>query len=82
MRDPTVLEVDVFHQPNHAHRNYDPEARSREGSLLSYALGMVVAGGLVLGVYLLLRALLSIRERLGPRSLGADRQPDATSGQR
>ena len=45
-------------QPNHSHRKHDPSSRSREGSLASYVVGALVAGALVLGVYLLLRSLL------------------------
>ena len=42
-------------QPNHSHRKHDPAARSREGSLTSYVVGALVAGAVLLGVYLLLR---------------------------
>ena len=45
-------------QPNHAHRKHDPSARSRDGSLIAYTAGALVAGAVLFGVYLLLRAYL------------------------
>lgn len=50
--------VKVLGQPNHAHRKHDPAARSREGSLISYVVGALVAGAVLFGVYLLLRGYL------------------------
>ena len=48
----------MFGQPNHAHRKHDPSARSRDGSLGSYVLGALLAGVVLFGGYLLLRAYL------------------------
>lgn len=45
-------------QPNHSHRSHDPGSRSRDGSMTSYLIGAVLAGAVLFGAYLLLRAML------------------------